>query len=185
MSRFDEPAAQAEYERLLQDGAEEGDAYYSVETRRLQGAFIPDEERHAPSMIPGVLGSSDKKRTARKRAMQQLADNDPDHYDQLVRTAKRANVDTTGKLYDDGLASYIGDPDAWVRDDSEARDIAKAKGNIVIKDGGRQKVLVPVKMDGTRPQDQIKAKPRVQGPAVAPAKRRPLSAIRKLNGQNW
>jgi hypothetical protein len=182
MSRFDEPAAQAEYERLLQDGTGEGDAYFSVETRRLQGAFVPAGE---PFKIPGCLGSSDKKRVARKRAMQQLADNDPDHYDQLVRTAKRANVDTTGKLYDDGLASYIGDPDAWVRDDSEARDIAKAKGNIVIKDGGRQKVLVPVKMDGTRPQDQIKAKPRVQGPAVAPAKRRPLSAIRKLNGQNW
>lgn len=182
MSRFSEPAAQAEYERLLRGGMEEGDAYFDVETRRLRGDFTP---AGMPFKVPGCLGSSDKKRIARKRSMQQLADNDPDHYDQLVRTAKAAGVDTTGKMYDDGLATYLGDPDAWVRDDSEARDISRAKGNVVVKDGRRQKVIVPVKMDGTRPQDQLRNKPRVQGPAVSTAKRRPLSAIRKLNGQNW
>lgn len=185
MSRFTEPAAQSEYERLLESGTEESEAYFSVETRRLQGAFIPASERLGPFKVPGCLGSSDKKRIARKRSMQHLADNDPDHYDQLVRTAKAAGVDTTGKMYDDGLATYLGDPDAWVRDDSEARDISRAKGNVVVKDGRRQKVIVPVKMDGTRPQDQLRNKPRVQGPAVSTAKRRPLSAIRKLNGQNW
>lgn len=185
MSKFPEPAAQAEYERLLKIGTEEGDAYFSVETRRLQGVFIPKEERLGPPKVPGVLGSSDKKRIARKRSMQQLADNDPDRFDQLQRTARRAGVDTTGKMYDDGIASYQGDPDAWVRDDSEARDIMVAKGAVPVKDGRQQKYLVPVKMDGTKPQDQLIARKRVQGKAVSTARRRPLSAIRKMNGQNW
>lgn len=182
MARFSEPRAQAEYERLLAAGTAEGDAYFDVETRRLRGDFLSAGQ---PFKVPGCLGSSDKKRIARKRSMQRLADNDPDHYDQLVRTAKAAGVDTTGKMYDDGLAAYLGDPDAWVRDDTEARDIARAKGNVVVKDGRRQKVVVPVKMDGTRPQDQLRNKPRVQGPAVPAARRRPISVIKKLNGQNW
>jgi hypothetical protein len=181
-SRFSEPLAQAEYERLVAEGSEAGDAYFDVETRRLAGHFLPKGE---PFRIPGVLGSSDKKRIARKRSMQQLHDNDPDHYDQLVRTAKSAGVDTTGKMYDDGLAAYLGDPDAWVKDDSDVTEIAKLKGHGVVKDGRDKKVLVGVKMDGTKFSDQLAAKPRVQGRAVKTAKRRPLSAIRKLNGQNW
>jgi hypothetical protein len=185
MSRFSEPLAQAEYERLRVEGASDGDAYFETEMRRLRGDFIPVEQRHAPSRIPAVLGSSDKKRIARKRSMQQLHDNDPDHYDQLVRTAKSAGVDTTGKMYDDGLAAYLGDPDAWVKDDSDVTEIAKLKGHGVVKDGRDKKVLVGVKMDGTKFSDQLAAKPRVQGRAVKTAKRRPLSAIRKLNGQNW
>jgi len=185
MSKFTEPLANAEYARLVRGGMGESDAYFEVETRRLRGDFIPVEERIGPSGIPAIVGSSDKKRIARKRSMQTLADSDPDHYDQLTRTAKAAGVDTTGKMYDDGLAGYYGDPDAWVRDDSEVRDIARLKGSGVTKDDGKIKLLTPVKMDGTKVAEQMAKRPRVQGKAVAAKKRRPLSVMRKLNGQNW
>lgn len=48
-----------------------------------------------------------------------------DHYRHL---AEQAGVSTTGKYYQHGLASFPGDPTAWVSDKADVLRVAKEKG---------------------------------------------------------
>lgn len=161
--RFPEPEAQKEYERLnAYMSADE--AHEIVERHRLAGWYIPKHQRLGP-MLPAIVGSDDQKRIARKRAMQQMSDEDPDKFDQYKRQADLAGVDITGKSYNSGLAAYPGDPDAWIKDDNDTKAIAKLKGFKTSKEDGLLKLTVP--MDMTQQSNrQLLAKPRLTKPTV-------------------
>lgn len=55
-----------------------------------------------------------------------------------IRMAEAAGVSTSGKLYLSGLASYPGDPTAWVSDGSDIRRVAREK-NMTLEGSINQK----------------------------------------------
>ena len=176
MPQFTEQAAQAEYDMLIESGMDSGDAHENVERRRLNGEFIPKEERTRPRIF-GIIGSDDQKRIARLAHVKDMAENDPDKFDKYKRQADAAGVSITGKDYISGLAAYPGDPDAWVKDDSDIKTIAKKKGFHVGKDDGMVKVTVPIdqRIQSNR---QLLEKPRYTKPTVK--HRRPIERLRKM-----
>lgn len=175
MPKFNEPLAQAEYDRLLSEGMEAGEAHQQVELNRLAGHYTPPEARTAPRIF-GIVGSDDQKRIARKRAIQEMHDNDPDKFDQYKRQANGAGVDISGKTYCSGLAAYPGDPDGWVKDDSDIKAIAKAKGILVSKEDGLLKLTTPIR-EGESPAVNMLKRKRINKAVMR--KRRP-----KINGVN-
>lgn len=175
MTKFKEPLAQAEYERLIRSGAEDGEAYQGVELARLAGVYTPPEYRSQPRIF-SIVGSDDQKRIARKRAIQDMHDNDPDKFDQYNRQARAAGVDISGKTYCSGLAAYPGDPDGWVKDDSDIKAIAKEKGILVSKEDGLLKLTNPIPA-GVSPGEHMLKRKRIHKPVMK--KRRP-----KINGHN-
>lgn len=52
----------------------------------------------------------------------------PEIGDLYAAEAKRQGVDITGAVYKSGLASYPGDPMAWVRDRGDVERVAREKG---------------------------------------------------------
>lgn len=141
--RFKEASAQAGYERRISEGMAEQDAYFEVETERMSGFHTPVESRRS-SRVFAITGSSDQKRIARKRGLQEMADNDPDKFDQFIRQAKGAGVDIAGKTYCSGLAAYPGDPDGWIKDDADIKSVAAIKGINVDKEGGELRLTIPI-----------------------------------------
>lgn len=164
MIRFPEPAAQADYESLLASGMDKGDAHERVERDRLMGAYIPKDQRLKPKPFY-IVGSDDQKRIARLAHVKDMAENDPDKYDQYVRQAKAAGVSIAGKGYSSGIAAYPGDPDAWYKDDSDLAAKAKLKGGHVGKEDGLMKIQMP--MDPSKKSHrQMLDKPRIHKPTV-------------------
>ncbi len=159
MSKFSEPLAQTEYERLLATGMDECDAHQDVELRRLSHEFTPFEERTTPGIF-SIVGSSDKVRAARTRGLQEMSQNDPDKFDQYKRQAQAAGVDISGKTYCSGIAAYPGDPDGWVKDDNDIKTIAKMKGIEVSKEDGLLKLTIPTKA-GVSPSEDMLARKRI------------------------
>jgi hypothetical protein len=169
MPKFNEPLAQAEYDALIASGMDSGDAHESVELRRLRGEFVPtmsDAERWEWRCRVGFGGDSDdKRRIARLRGVQQMAENDPDKFDQYKRQANAAGVSISGKSYESGLAAYPGDPDAWVKDNSDIKALAKQKGCFTSTDDGLLKISVP--LDPTKQTNrQLLARARNTKPVV-------------------
>lgn len=168
MIKFDLPLAQAEYERLIAEGMEEGLAHEQVERRRLTGDFLPpayiQHLRSRPKMF-NIVGSDDQKRIARLAAMKEMAEGDPDKFDQYKRQAQAAGVDITGKSYSSGLAAYPGDPDAWIKDDNDIKALARQKGYHVGKEDGLIKVQVPLD-PREKSHKQLLRKPRNTRPVV-------------------
>lgn len=164
MPKFNEPLAQAEYERLLSTGMSAEDAHQDVEVRRLRNEFVPAELRMPPPKVFAIVGSSDQKRIARKRGMQEMADNDPDKFDQYKRQAEAAGVDITGKSYQSGFAAYPGDPEGWCGDDNDIAAKARMKGFKVSKEDGILKLGVPMDISKD-PREQMMAKKRLTKPA--------------------
>lgn len=143
MPRFEESEAQREYDAQIASGIDAGEAHENVERRRLNGEFIAHHLRTRPRLF-AIVGSDDQKRIARIRGVQQMAEHDPDKYDQYLRQAKAAGVSIAGKSYESGLAAYPGDPDAWVKDDHDIKALAKQKGYGTSKDDGLLKISVPI-----------------------------------------
>jgi hypothetical protein len=168
---FKYPMAQAEYERLLSTGVSEGDAHQEVELNLLAGMYIPRELQipTRPRMF-AIVGSSDKARIARKRGIQEMAENDPDKFDQYSRQARAAGVDITGKSYCSGLAAYPGDPDGWAVDDTDIKHKAELKGMIVGKEDGLLKLTNPIPA-GMSPSESMLKRKRISKPVMK--KRRP------------
>jgi len=143
MPKFEEPQAQREYEAQIASGIDAGEAHENVERRRLNGEFIAAHLRTKPRIF-SIVGSDDQKRIARLRGVQDMAERDPDKYDQYLRQAKMAGVSIAGKSYESGLAAYPGDPDAWVKDDHDIKQLAKQKGCFTSKEDGLLKISVPL-----------------------------------------
>lgn len=162
--RFAEPLAQEAFERLVSEGMSKELAYEEVELRRMSGAYTPVELRSRPGIF-SIVGSDDQKRIARLAAVKQMAETDPDKFDQYKRQAAAAGVDITGKGYNSGIAAYPGDPDAWVKDDSDIKAIARKKGFATTKEDGLLKVLVPLKQS-EKSHRQLLRKPRNFKPVV-------------------
>lgn len=162
MPKFNEPLAQAEYERLMSTGMSAEDAHQEVEIKRMAGQYTPPEARTRPRIF-SIVGSSDQKRIARKRGMQEMADNDPDKFDQYKRQAEAAGVDITGKSYQSGFAAYPGDPEGWCGDDNDIAAKARMKGFKVSKEDGILKLGVPMDISKD-PREQMMAKKRLTKP---------------------
>lgn len=176
MQRFVEPAAQAEYEALVANGMSHDEAHGEVELRRIRGEFTPREWRTKPRIF-GIVGSDDQKRIARLAHVKDMAENDPDKFDKYKRQADAAGVSIAGKSYVSGLAAYPGDPDAWVKDDSDIKAIARQKGFVTSKDDGLLKVTVPI--DRSKQSNrQLLEKPRNTKPVVK--HRRQIERFRKM-----
>lgn len=157
--KFREPLAQAEYERLISEGMDEGEAHERVEVDRIAGLYTPKELQTQPRIF-AIVGSDDQKRIARKRAIQDMHDNDPDKFDQYRRQARAAGVDISGKSYCSGLAAYPGDPDGWVKDDTDIKAIAKEKGLLVSKEDGLLKLTNPIPA-GVSPAEAMSKRKRI------------------------
>lgn len=142
-TRFKESLANEAYARLVESGMPEHDAFMEVELQRLSGFFTPVESRSS-SRVFSIAGSSDQKRAARNRGLREMAENDPDKFDQYKRQAAAAGVDIAGKTYNSGLAAYPGDPDGWVKDDNDIKSIARMKGIHVTKEDGELKLEIPI-----------------------------------------
>lgn len=140
---FKEKSANDAYAALVSGGSSEQDAFMEVELQRLNGFHTPIESRSS-SRVFAITGSSDQKRAARNRGLREMAENDPDKFDQYKRQAAAAGVDISGKTYNSGLAAYPGDPDGWVRDDNDIKSIAKMKGIHVTKEDGELKLEIPI-----------------------------------------
>jgi hypothetical protein len=163
MPKFKFPLAQAAYEQMLAEGREEGEAHQEVELGLLAGMYTP-RELHIPSRAaPACIGSSDKIRISRKRAIQEMAQNDPDKFDKYQRNAAAAGVDITGRHYCSGLAAYPGDPDGWAMDDNDIAAKAKEKGILVGKEDGLLKLTVPVEA-GMSPKESMLKRKRIHKP---------------------
>lgn len=163
MPKFKFPLAQAAYEQLLAEGRDEGEAHQEIELGLLAGMYTP-RELHIPSRgVPACVGSSDKIRIARKRAIQEMAQNDPDKFDKYQRNAATAGVDTSGRSYCSGLAAYPGDPDGWVVDDNDIKAKAKEKGILVSKEDGLLKLTNPIPA-GMSPKEAMLKRKRISKP---------------------
>jgi hypothetical protein len=179
MTKFSEPLAQKEYERLVATGMDEGDAHEDVERRRLRLEFVPKSQRLPPQQAPFCV-SNDRIRNEQMAALQAQADRDPDYIDSLQRSAKAAGASIAGKTYNSGLAAYPGDPDAWVRDESDVRSVCKHKGYHVSKEDGVMKIGIP--MDPTKPpQAQLLKKPRIHKPTYK--QQRPVLSKLRAEGR--
>lgn len=174
MQRFKEPLAQKAYEALMDEGMSECDAHEAVEIDRLAGLYTPLEARRRPHLF-AIVGSDDQKRIARKRGLQEMANNDPDKFDKFVRNAEAAGVDITGKSYCSGLAAYPGDPDGWIVDDHDLKKKAEYKGMIVGKEDGLLKLTNPMPA-GVSPKETMLKRKRIAKPVE---KKRIPTIIRK------
>lgn len=176
MQRFVEPAAQAEYEALVASGMSQDEAHGEIELRRIRGEFTPKEWQTKPRIF-SIVGSDDQKRIARLAHVKDMAENDPDKFDKYKRQADAAGISIAGKSYVSGLAAYPGDPDAWVKDDSDIKALARQKGFMTSKDDGLLKVTVP--MDRSKQSNrQLLEKPRNTKPTVK--KRRQIERFSKM-----
>ncbi len=73
----------------------------------------------------------------------------PDEYDRekiLTDEAKRRGVSTTGKWYDPQLATYEGDPMAWVGSIADVKAVCKIRGWECIFRDGRYEIKIPLDM---------------------------------------
>jgi hypothetical protein len=104
--------------------------------------------------------------------MQDMADNDPEKFQQYKRIASEAGVDIAGKSYNSGLAAYPGDPDAWIKDDNDTKAIAKIKGFKTTTEDGLLKLQIPMDMR-EQPNKQLLKRPRIHKPVVKLRKSRP------------
>lgn len=154
---FIEQSANDAYAELLSNGMPEQDAFMEVELQRLNGFHTPIESRTV-SKVFAITGSSDQKRAARMRGLREMAENDPDKFDQYKRQAAAAGVDISGKTYNSGLAAYPGDPDGWVKDDNDIKSIARMKGIHVTKEDGELKLEIPIPAGESPAANMLKRK---------------------------
>lgn len=103
-----DPAIQAEYEAMRDEGTCHNLA--AIFATRRGPAIVSDRE-----FLHGHCNGSQFEKT-------------PHVGDFYRKEAKRAGVDTAGKVYLEGLAAFAGDPEAWVGGRSDVKRVVEKRG---------------------------------------------------------
>lgn len=96
-------------------------AYRRMRKRGVSSSMAAMLALKRPAASPGG------ERGFQKRSRERMNGYAPSHLENITDIAKKAGIDTAGKVYVGGLGKY-NDPRAWVSDTSDIRRVAEERG---------------------------------------------------------